>query len=156
MKFTVDLNVHAPATAAWDALVNWEDHARWIPATTVTVDPTTPAGIGQTFVGRTGYGILAFDDPMTVTDWTPATITNVGHCAVIKTGRFITGTASFTVTPRNPHWCQISWTEDIQITPHWLTRLATPILRPLGAAAFRRMLTQLAADITTAVPVTWT
>ena len=138
--------VAAPMATVWSIAVNWEAHSRWVPLTTVTVVQDC-GGLGTRFVGRTGVGPLAFDDPMTVTVWQPPHLGSaVSTCTVTKTGRVVTGTAGFTVTETSSTTCQLEWFEDIDIRPIALVRLMAPVLRPLARAGLRQTLHKLAQD----------
>jgi hypothetical protein len=136
----------AAARAAWALLTDWSAHSRWVPATTVTVVEDT-GGVGTRFVGRSHLGPLGFDDPMTVTLFEPPTSEAPGRCEIIKTGRVITGTAGFTVTSTGPSTSEVTWWEDIEVTPPSLTRWAGPLLARAGTASFARVLRAAAAEL---------
>ena len=63
-QFTVVRDVRAPAGAVFARLVDWDAHSAAIPLT--RLHHTGEAAVGQRFVARTGWGRLAFDDPMEV------------------------------------------------------------------------------------------
>jgi hypothetical protein len=138
--------VRAPAAAVWQALVDWPAHGRWVPLTRVSVQTGSGHGLGARFVGRTGIGPLAFDDPMEVVGWQPPVAGSAGHCAVVKHGRLLLGRASFSVTP-TAAGSRVLWQEDVELAPARLTRPFAPVLAWLGRVAFDRMLAAMAAEV---------
>ena len=117
-RFTAVRDVRAPAPAVWDALVDWPRHGDWVPLTVVRILTVRPGGVGARFVGRTGAGPLAFDDPMEVTAWQPPEGDRPGRCDVVKQGRVIGGSAWFSVAPLAAGRCRVAWHEDVTVTPH--------------------------------------
>jgi hypothetical protein len=146
-RFTATVEVAAPAARVWQALVDWPAHGRWVPLTRVTVLTPSGAGVGARFVGRTGIGPLAFDDPMQVTEWVPPSGSDPGRCRVVKQGRVVRGAAWFTVVPLGTARCRVAWTEDVEITPARLTRPLRRLVEPAGRRAFTATLRQLAAEV---------
>jgi hypothetical protein len=136
----------ASASATWDLLTDWAAHSRWVPATTVVVEHDT-GGIGTRFVGRSRFGPVAFDDPMTVTEFVPPSATGPGECAIRKTGRVVRGTAGFTVSGDSPHASTVTWWEDVEVAPTWLTRWFAPVVARAGSVAFGRVLRAAAAEL---------
>jgi hypothetical protein len=143
----VAVDVEAPAADTWNLLVDWPAHGRWAPLTTVTVITPSPAGVGARFVGRTGIGPLAFDDPMEVVEWSPPVGGSAGHCAVVKQGRLILGAARFDVTPRPAGGCRVTWTYDLEVAPVRLTRLAGRLVALAAGAGVRRALLAMAREV---------
>jgi hypothetical protein len=141
------VDVAAPVGATWDLLVDWPAHGRWVPLTTVTVLTPAATGVGARFVGRTGIGPLAFDDPMEVTQWSPPGGGAAGHCTVVKLGRVVLGTARFDVTPRPAGGCRVTWAEDIEIAPVRLSRLLAPVVARLGRVGVGRVLRAMAREL---------
>src|SRR3954447_24794186 len=121
-RFTAVHDVPAPPTRTWKLLTDWPSHGRWIPLTTLTVLTASPAGVGARFVGRTGVGPLAFDDPMEVVEWREPAPGVSGYCRLEKQGRVVLGRAWFEVT-EHAGGCRVAWTEDIEIAPVALTRV---------------------------------
>ena len=146
-RFTVDLDVDAPADRVWSALVDWPAHSDWVPLTRVTVTSPRPDGLGATFVGRTGIGPLAFNDPMVVTEWHPPQGGRSGRCAVRKTGRVVRGSAQFTVASRGPDTSHVSWTEEVELPPAALTRHLAPLTSFVGRLTFARSLRRMARSL---------
>lgn len=147
-RFTTCVVAAAPATAVWDAVTDWPAHSRHVALTTVT--RSTPfdgtPGVGDRFVGRTGIGRLAVDDPMEVVEWSPPTGDLPGRCAIAKLGGVLIGRARIEVTPLSPSTSRVCWEEVVEIPPIRLTRLASPLVSAGGALVFGRVLRALVAD----------
>ncbi|WP_250007582.1 SRPBCC family protein [Actinoplanes sp. M2I2] len=150
-QFTVVQEVGAAATEVWAALVDWPRHGRWAPLTEVRTLTERPDGVGARFVGRTGLGRLAFDDPMTVTSWTApegdSPGDRAGRCEVMKTGRVVHGRAWFSVTPLPGSRSRVVWFEDVTVSPRRLTRFAGPLLSIAGRLGFAATLRALAREV---------
>ncbi len=118
-RFTASIEVKAPVERVWARITHWPAHGRWIPLTTVRVTSAEPAGVGATFVGRTGLGPLAFDDPMEIVEWTPPVDGRPGYVRVDKHGRLVLGWAGFEVAPAagDGSRTQVRWTEDVEVAP---------------------------------------
>jgi hypothetical protein len=134
------------ADSAWQLVTDWPAHGRWIPLTRVSIDADSPgsSGLGCRFTGRTGYGPVGFDDPMTVTRWQPPADGASGHCRVVKRGRWLAGWAEIEVRPTEAG-CRLVWTEEVR--PRWLPRAADPVLARAGTVLFDRTLRQLAREL---------
>lgn len=143
----VAVDVAAPATRTWQALVDWPAHGRWVPLTRVRVLTPSPAGVGARFVGRTGVGPVGFDDPMEVVEWSPPTGGSAGHCTVVKSGRVVLGTARFDVTPTRDGRCRVTWTYDIDVAPVRLTRPVSRLVGLAAASGVRKALTAMAGEV---------
>lgn len=144
----VQASVTMPASAAdaWALLTDWPSHSRWIPATVVTVTEQT-GGVGTRFVGRTGVGPLAFDDPMTVTVFEPPVDGRSGRCEVEKTGRVVLGAAGFVVRADGPTACTVTWWEDVTLAPEPLTRYAEPLVARAAQRQLAQVLRAVAAEL---------
>lgn len=143
MRIESRVTAAIPASEAWERLVDWPRHSGWIPLTKVWITKET-GGVGTRFVGRTGIGRLAFDDPMEVTHFEPPQGSAAGYCEVVKQGWLVSGTAGFTVFPQGSG-CEVVWFEEIEIRPRWLFRLFSPLVIPVGAGQFRGVLTRALA-----------
>jgi hypothetical protein len=146
----VAVDVAAPATRTWQTLVDWPAHGRWVPLTRVRVLTASPVGVGARFVGRTGVGPVAFDDPMEVTEWSPPTGGSPGHCTVVKSGRVVLGTARLDVTPRSDGGCRVTWTYDVDVAPVRLTRPFSRLVGLAAASGVRRALAAMAGEVVAA------
>lgn len=144
MTLSRDRTVDAPAERVWALITDWPRHSEWIPLTTVTTTGGGP-GEGTRFVGRTGLGPLAADDPMEITRWQPPGPGSAGVCEVLKHGRVVHGRAVLEVHPLAGRRCRVVWTyHDLRVSPTALTRLAEPLLRPVTGAGVDRLLAQVA------------
>ena len=144
--FTVRREIAAPASDVWRRMVHWPNHGRWVPLTTVSFTSAAIEGVGSSFVGRTGIGRLAFDDPMVVTHWQPPAPNVVGRCDIRKTGRVAIGEASFTVTPVDDERCTVEWTESVDIVGVRRLPLAGAVSSFFGRLAFGRLVRAMAAE----------
>jgi uncharacterized protein YndB with AHSA1/START domain len=149
-RFTAVVDVAASVEQVWQRITDWPAHGRWIPLTTVRVTSDRPNGVGSTFVGRSALGPIGFDDPMEVVEWSPPVGDRPGHCRVQKRGRVVLGWAAFEVvgsTGPASSKSTLSWTEDVQLTPVWLTRPADRLIAAAGKAGFERALRAMAREL---------
>jgi hypothetical protein len=146
-RFTATVDVGAPATSTWAALVDWPAHGRWVPLTVVRVLTPSGSGVGARFVGRSGLGPVGFDDPMEVTEWQPPAGDRPGRCTVVKRGKVVLGSAWFEVAPLPAGRSRVSWTEQIELAPVALTRPFAAVVAAAGRFAFTRTLRAMAAEV---------
>jgi hypothetical protein len=99
---------------AWNRLVDWPAHAKYVPFTTIRVTTDPPHGLGTVFVARTHLGRLGFDDPMEVVSWNPPADGRPGRARIEKRGQVMTGWAELTVVP-NGTGSRATWREDISV-----------------------------------------
>lgn len=120
VTFTVHTRWSIDAETLWRALVDWQGHGDWVPATSVRI-LEGDGGVGTVFVARTGVGPLAFDDHMVVT----AREDQSRSATVRKTGPLLFGEAGFTVVS-TPTGCLLTWFEDVTVprVPRFLGSLA--------------------------------
>jgi hypothetical protein len=143
----VTVDVGAPVTATWEALVDWPSHGRWVPLTDVTVLTDRPDGVGARFNGRTGVGPVGFDDPMEVVEWAPPVDGGPGVCRVVKRGRVVLGSARFEVAPAPGAGSRVTWTYDVDVAPVALTRPFGALLAPVLRRGLRSTLRTMAAEV---------
>jgi len=146
-RFTAVVEVGAPASSTWEALVDWPAHGRWVPLTVVRVLTPSGAGVGARFVGRSGLGPAGFDDPMEVTLWRPPAADRPGRCEVVKQGRLVLGSAWFEVEQLPADRSRVTWGEDIELAPRALTRPFSGLIAAAGRIAFTRTLRTMAAEV---------
>ncbi|MFF3613173.1 SRPBCC family protein [Streptomyces sp. NPDC002580] len=115
---------------SWRRMTDWPRHADVVPLTRVTVRTPPPTREGTVFVARSGFGPLAFDDPMEVVVWRPPHDGGPGTCRLVKRGTFVTGWAEIEVRPADGGGSRVSWREDLSV--RGLPRRAD---RPLGRSA---------------------
>jgi polyketide cyclase/dehydrase/lipid transport protein len=99
---------------AWNLLVDWPAHARYVPFTEIRVTTPGPGGVGTVFVARTHVGRLGFDDPMEVVAWHPPADGAPGRARIEKRGTVMTGWAELTVEPHGTG-SRSTWREDITV-----------------------------------------
>lgn len=121
VTFTVHTHWSIDPDTLWRALIDWQGHGDWVPATTVEVTQGD-GDVGTTFVARTGVGPLAFDDHMVVMSRDDDART----ATVRKTGPVLFGEAGFTVIS-TPNGCMLTWFEDVTIprVPRFVGPVAT-------------------------------
>ncbi len=141
VRFDVTTDFDAPAKRVWDAMVDWEAHGEWIPATRVEVDGDDPTAVGATFTGWTGVGPLVLEDRMRVLacEWDEAS--QEGRCEVEKLGPVLTGRAGFTVSA-TAGGSQVVWFEHVAV--RHLPRVLAPIVTKLSALGFQGGMRRLA------------
>jgi hypothetical protein len=140
------LHLDAEVAAVWSLITDWPAHGRWIPFTKVSIDADSPvqSGLGTRFTGRSGIGPVAFDDPMTVTQWDPPQGNDPGRCRIVKHGKWVQGWAEIEVA-RVAGRAELSWTEEAR--PRWTPRFADPVVARLGKVLFGGTLRRMAAEL---------
>lgn len=153
----------SPASPAevWDVLTDFAGHERFIPMTTMRVDPGEPR-VGWGFAGVSGIGPLGFADAMVLTHWEPPTAdapsakgplaggerAAAGRFAMLKVGRVLDGWADVRVEPAPGGGAAVTWTEDISLRPRPIGRLSQPLVdraaRAMFASALDAMLEEAA------------
>jgi hypothetical protein len=146
-RFTAVVDSPAPADRTWASLTDWPSHGRWVPLTDVRVLTPSGSGVGARFVGRTGLGPLAFDDPMEVVEWRPPAPGVPGLCRIVHQGKLVLGTARLEVAERPGGGSRVSWTEDVELAPVALTRPFGRVVGAVGRAAFARSLRAMAREL---------
>jgi hypothetical protein len=131
-SIVVAREVRAPAPEVWDLLVDWPRHAAWVPFTSMSVDADGGHGVGSSFIGRTAFGRVGFDDLMRVTDWRTPTGEAAGIVRIAHEGNVIGGTAELEVRPVTAARCVVTWREDVELLPR-LPRRAGRVVRAIAA-----------------------
>ena len=145
-RFTATREVAAPAEVVWAKVTDWSAHGRWVPMTTMTITRDT-GGVGTAFVGRSGVGAAAFDDPLEVVRWEPPTDTRAGTAGLVHRGRVVLGTAEVQVVPLPGGRCRVRWTEDLSLVDRRLSRAITLPLVLGGRASFALVLARMAREV---------
>ena len=147
-RFTGTVTVRASPRQAWDRLTDWPAHERWVPLTSVRLLTEPAHGVGARFVARTGLGPLAVDDVLAVTRWQPPAGQEPGRCELAHVGRVVLGTAVLQVRPLpSGGLTEVSWSEDVEVTPVRLTRPVAPLFGPAGRAGLRWVLRRMRAEL---------
>ncbi|WP_375493103.1 SRPBCC family protein [uncultured Jatrophihabitans sp.] len=141
--FTVSQDTSVSPLAAWERVVDWPRHGRYVPLTTVAVTTDRQRGVGTVFTAHTGVGRLGFDDPMEVVEWQPPANGNGGRCRLEKRGRVMIGWAELTVEPHGSG-ARVTWTEDAK--PAGLPAFTDRASVAAGRLLFRRVLRKLLTD----------
>lgn len=146
--FEIERIVLAPPRQVWDVITDWSGYARWMPLTTMRLDPG-PTRAGWSFAGLTGVGRLRFSDRMRITEWVPPSDEGEGPGAfrLVKVGRLLAGWAEVSVLPvAGGEQTRLLWREDIVIRPTLLGRLLAPLTDRLNKALFARVIDEMAAE----------
>lgn len=134
---------HLSAADAWDRILDLPAHSAVIPLTSLRGPALTGhLTAGSTFVARTGWRRMGFDDPMVVEQWQPPTAETPGRCLIRKTGRTVTGAIDLTVSPR-PGGSSIAWRQRIGI--RGVPAVAAPLVRLVAERAYRQTIRLLLA-----------
>lgn len=139
MAAVVRRTVDAPLRQVWDVVSGFAGYGRWIPLTTMRVDPA-PVRVGWGFAGRTGLGPVAFLDSMLVTVWEPpgSPDDTRARFAIRKTGRLLAGWAEVAAVTRADGRTDLTWTEEIVPRPEAVGRLLVPLSDPVTTRLFGR------------------
>ncbi|HZI96659.1 MAG TPA: SRPBCC family protein [Actinomycetales bacterium] len=146
-RFTTSTEARAPAADVWRLLTDWPAHSRFVPLTRITRTGDGVGGVGDRFTARTGLACCAFDDPMEVVEWVPPDGDAPGRCVVAKLGRVLLGRAVIDVVPLSRASCRARWSEDVEIAPAGLTRVAGPLVGLVGGLGFGRVLRAMVAEV---------
>jgi carbon monoxide dehydrogenase subunit G len=114
--------VPAAPDEVWWAVIDWAGQHRWMLGTRVHGGH----GLGAKVVARTGIGPLRFTDTMVISEWDPPR-----RCVVRHTGRVISGSGIFEVTPSGAG-AEFRWTEHLDLPLAAAGRLGWPLVRPLA------------------------
>ena len=143
--FTIERVVAAPPLQMWEIITDWAGYARWMPLTTMRLDPG-PTRVGWSFAGLTGVGRLRFSDAMRITDWAPPADAGPGAFRLVKVGRLLAGWAEVSVLPIAGEQAQLVWRENIVIRPIFLGRLLVPLTDRANRALFAKVVDAMAAE----------
>ena len=144
--FTIERVVAVPPSAVWDIVTDWAGYARWMPLTTMRLDPG-PTRVGWSFAGVTGVGRLRFSDAMRITAWAPPAEAGSGAFRLVKVGRLLAGWAEVSVRPiADGEQTRLLWRENIVIRPTLLGRLLGPLTDRLNTVLFARVVRAMAAE----------
>lgn len=127
---------------AWAKITDWPQHGRYVPLTTMRVEPPGPSHVGTVFTARTAVGPIGFDDPMEIVQWSPPAVSggSPGHCRMEKRGKVVLGWAEITVAAR-AGGSRVTWTEAAR--PRGLPRFAEPLANLTARMLFGRVLRKL-------------
>ncbi len=140
VAFEVAVPLERPGLEVWQALIDWESHGRWIPATRSRI-LDGDGRLGTTFEAVSGFRPLVLVDRMRVTAFDEEGL----RCAVEKLGPVLTGTAGFTVRAHGSERCTVDWNESVEVPV--LPQALAPIAAALGARMFAWSLRKLARQL---------
>ena len=140
--FVVVRDTPLSVEAAWERIVDWAAHARFVPLTRIEVRTPPPNGLATVFSARTGVGRIGFDDPMEVVEWEPPQDGSTGRCRLVKRGTMMTGWAELSVEPRGGGSRAI-WRE--VAVPAWAPAFTAGLFAVAGRLLFGRVLRGLLA-----------
>jgi hypothetical protein len=151
INIKVSVIVNASQQETWDKITDWKSHSRWIPFTKVWIKKESPSGIpngiGTVFIGRTGFGPLAFDDPMEVKRFRPPMENGkAGKVWIGKTGSLVKGTADFQVIKIDKNTSEVLWKEAIETPVLFNTLKINSILEKFGNKMFAYSLGKMAKE----------
>lgn len=137
VSFEIAEVVPVSPVVAWERLVDWPGHGKWVPMTRVEVDRDDP----NRFVAWSGIGRLALEDRMHADSLEFDGSKGRGH--VNKLGPILVGDAEFTVAPgRSADECVVGWRETVVVP--YLPAVLSPIVGRIGAALFRSSVRRMA------------
>ncbi len=144
VTFTVTHAFTSPPDELWAALIDWDAHGEWIPATRMDIAAHGAQSVGDEFTAYTGYGPLTLVDRMRVSkiDWDATA--GRGECEVEKLGPVLSGTAGFVVEP-DPMGSRIEWFEDVDVKR--LPKVLAAPVSAVSALGFRLAMRSLARTL---------
>ena len=140
--FRVTRDLHLPAQAVFDELIDWRGHAEWVPLTKVVVE-SGDGGPGTVFVATSGVGPLALPDRMRVDSLDAEAMT----VRVTKIGPVLTGVVDLSVTDLGENRSRLDWLEDIRVPylPQFLAKPTAAAARKGFETSITRMARRLRA-----------
>lgn len=138
--FVVSHDSSLSAATAWARLTTWPDHGKYVPLTSISVEPPGPSAVGTVFTARTALGQVGFDDPMEIVQWQPPVDELGGWCRLEKRGTVMLGWAELSVEPLGTG-SRTTWREEAR--PARTPRLLDRVSALSGKVLFRRVLRKL-------------
>lgn len=139
--FVVTHDTALTPEAAWERIVDWPRHARYVPLTTIEVTTPPPNGLHTVFNARTGLGRFGFDDPMEIVEWAPPHDGEPGRCRLEKRGTAMHGWAELSVAATGSG-ARATWREEARPArlPGFTDRASAASGRLLFSRVLRRLL----------------
>ena len=144
VRFEVRTSFDASPRRVWDAMIDWEGHGRWIPATRMDVARGDSTAVGAELTAFTGYGPLTLEDHMRITECSWDDAESIGRCEVEKLGPVLRGRAGFTVVPEGTG-AAVVWLEDVTVP--YAPGLSAPVIAKLSATGFQLAMRKLATIV---------
>lgn len=123
--FALTIEIAAPIEIVWREMVDWEKQSKWMLATRVYDDRTSPEGVGHRLNAFTGplarfNRVIGVMDSMVVSEWEPPRFCRVEHV-----GRIIRGFGTFTLTEVSHSKVRFDWYEEID-AQKWILAIIKP------------------------------
>lgn len=134
------VGVAAPVGQTWLALTDWARQSEWMLGTEVHVTEGNGRSVGSQLTALTGIAGIGVVDTMEITAWEPPV-----RCAVRHHGKVVRGTGAFHVRERGPDRSTCVWSERLTLPMGALSRLGSPLVRPVLWWGLRRSLVRFAA-----------
>jgi uncharacterized protein YndB with AHSA1/START domain len=130
---------------AWQALLRWEEQARWIrDADSVRVLSPHRAGLGVRIAVKSRvYHVPLFTEELEVTRWEPPHVLEMTHRS------FIRGVGTWALEPQG-NGARLRWSEDLALPVPVLGELALRVYRPFLGRLMRTALRDLSVHLRSA------
>jgi len=114
-----------PIEVAWEALLRWEDQARWLKdADSVRVLTSAREGVGVLIEVKTRVlNVPLFTERLEVVEWDPPRRLTMAHRS------FVRGVGTWELEP-DPAGARFTWTEELSLPVPLLGELALLVYRP--------------------------
>ena len=124
--------------AAWDALLRWEEQARWMrDSDSVTVLTTRREGVGTRIAVRTRVlNVPLFTEELEVVLWEPPRLLVMAHRSLVR------GVGTWALEPEGAA-TRFTWTEELSLPVPLVGELALGVYRPF----MRRLMRGALADL---------
>jgi hypothetical protein len=140
--FSLTIEIDAPIEKVWSEMVDWEGQSKWMLATRVYDEKSSPVGINHRLKAFTGlfakkstlFGVM---DEMYVSAWEPPRFCRVEHI-----GKVIKGYGTFTLTSLSTNRTRFDWFEEIKAPAPILIIIKIPTL--IGVAISLRRFKKIA------------
>lgn len=143
VRFEARATLPVDPAAAWDALVRWEDQARWLrDADSVRVVGDRREGVGTIVAVKTRVlHVPLFTERLEVVTWEPPRRLVVRHRGLVR------GEGTWWLEP-DPAGTTFAWVEDLRLPVPVLGELALRVYRPFMLRLMRGGLADLRALLT--------
>ena len=125
MRFEVSAILPVSIEQAWEALLRWEDQARWLKdADSVRVLSAAREGVGVLIAVKTRVlNVPLFTERLEVVGWDPPRRLTMAHRS------FVRGVGTWELDP-DPRGARFTWTEELSLPVPLLGELALLVYRP--------------------------
>jgi uncharacterized protein YndB with AHSA1/START domain len=125
VRFEASTILPVPVERAWEALLRWEDQARWLKdADSVRVLTSAREGVGVLIAVKTRVlNVPLFTERLEVVEWDPPRRLTMAHRS------FVRGVGTWELEP-DPAGARFTWTEELSLPVPLLGELALLVYRP--------------------------